>query len=180
MNKSILILLTAIVFCACGKESMHFSAKGFIGIDENTAIYLTSGYEADMEAIAFGKNNWHLFSKEQKTGEIEINDCSVYISSYPVGTRINQLCLYDVPDYGFLWVSFEDNGSGNYSVSGTHSDRPAAETVTQVSGTATVNRFHFNSSATYLDLDVVLHLDKEVRIVFKGVTPNDGIAWAMD
>ncbi len=180
MNKSLLIIWTAILFCSCGKETMPFGAKGVIKIEEETALYLMSGYEANMETIALGKNNWHLFSKEQKMGEIEINDCSVYISSYPGSPRINQLCLYEIPYYGFLWLFFEDNGSADYSVSGLHSDRTASESTTQISGTATVNSFHFNSSATYLDLDIVLHLDRQVHIMFKGTTPNDGISWAID
>ena len=51
---------------------------------------------------------------------------------------------------------------------------------TTISDTAKVNTFSYNTSSTCLNLDVTLNLDKTIRIVFNGSTPNDGLAWMMD
>ena len=134
-----------------------------------------------MSSIGFGKNIWHLFAEDiEIKSQSDINLCSVSVWSAPQEPILTSMALYGIPGYGNLMLECTSSGSNEYEIKGQFAEQMGAGQGTHVSGTAKVNTFSYNKSSTHLNLDVTLNLDKTIRIVFNGSTPNDGIEWMMD
>ena len=158
-----------------------FFAPGYITVDGERRIDLQCGYEADMSGMGFGKNIWHLFADDIVIkSQSDINQCSVSVWSAPQEPVLTSMALYGIPGYGNLMLEFGGSGSNEYEIKGQFAEQMGDGQGKPVSGTAYVKTFTCSSSSTRLSLDVTLNLDKTIRIVFKGSTPNDGLEWMMD
>ena len=180
MNRLVLLLsfCLSVFLASCTKETM---TAGYISVDGERRLDLQCGYEADMSGIGFGKNIWHLFAEDiEIKSQSDINQCSVSVWSAPQEPVITSMSIYGIPGYGNLMLEFSGSDSKGYKIKGQFAEQMGAGQGTHVSGTAKVNTFSSNSSSTHLNLDVTLNLDKTIRIVFNGSTPNDGIEWIMD
>ena len=154
---------------------------GYISVDGERMLDLKCGYEADMSGIGFGKNNWHLFADDiEIKSQSDINQCSVSVWSTTNKPVLTSIDIYGIPGYGNLMLEFSGSGPTEYGIKGQFAEQMGAGQGTTISGTAKVNTFSYNTSSTRLNLDVTLNLDKTIRIVFNGSTPNDGLAWMMD
>ena len=180
MNRIVLLLSFCLSFFlfSCTKGIW---APGYISVDGERWLDLQCGYEADMSSIGFGKNNWHLFAEDiEIQSQSDINYCSVSVWSAPQEPVLTSMAIYGIPGYGNLMLEFTSSGSNEYEIKGQFAEQMGAGQSTTISGTAKVNTFSYNTSSTCLNLDVALNLDKTIRIVFNGSTPNDGIEWMMD
>ncbi|MBR5904967.1 MAG: hypothetical protein IKZ51_00745 [Bacteroidales bacterium] len=179
MNRIVLLLSFCLSFCvvSCTKEIF---TPGYISVDGERRLDLQCGYEADMSGIGLGKNNWHLFTEDiEIKSQSDINQCSVSVWSAPQEPVITSMSIYGIPGYGNLMLEFSGSDSKGYKIKGQFAEQMGTGQGTQISGSAKVNTFSCNSSSTRLNLDVTLDLDKTIRIVFNGSTPNDGLAWMM-
>ena len=180
MNRLVLFLSLCLSFflTSCSKDLF---APGYISVDGERRLDLQCGYEADMSGIGFGKNIWHLFTEDiEIKGPSDINQCSVSVWSAPQEPVLTSIFIYGIPGYGNLMLEFSGSDSKEYEIKGQFEEQMGAGQGKHVSGTAKVNTFSYNKTSTHLKLDVTLNLDKTIRIVFKGSTPNDGIEWMMD
>lgn len=178
MKRIALLLSLCFFLVSCAKDIL---APGYISVNGERRLDLQCGYEADMSGIGFGKNIWHLFAEDiEIKNQSDINQCSVSVRSAPQEPVLTSMALYGIPGYGNLMLEFSGSGSNEYKIKGQFAEQMGAGQGTHVSGTAKVNTFSYNKSSTHLKLDVTLNLDKTIRIVFKGSTPNDGIEWMMD
>ena len=180
MNRLVLFLSFCFSFfvVSCTKDII---APGYISVDGERRLDLQCGYEADMSGIGFGKNIWHLFAEDiEIKSQSDINQCSVTIQSAPQKPVLTLMALYGIPGYGNLMLEFSGSGSDEYEIKGQFAEQMGAGQGKPISGTAYVKTFTCSSSSNRLSLDVTLNLDKTIRIVFEGSTPNDGIEWMMD
>ena len=180
MNRIVLLLSFCLSFflVSCTKDLF---ASGYISVDGERRLDLRCGYEADMSGIGFGKNNWHLFAEDiEIKSQSDINQCSVSVWSAPQEPVLTSIFIYGIPGYGNLMLEFSGSGPTEYGIKGQFAEQMGAGQGTTISGTAKVNTFSYNTSSTSLNFDVTLNLDKTIRIVFNGSTPNDGLAWMMD
>ena len=92
----------------------------------------------------------------------------------------SRICNWSLLVLAILMLEFSGSDSKGYKINGQFAEQMGAGQGTNVSGSAKVNTFSCNSSSTRLNLDVTLDLDKTIRIVFNGSTPNDGLAWMLD
>ena len=180
MNRFVLLLsLSFSLFLASCTEDIF--APGYISVNGERRLDLQCGYEADMSGIGFGKNIWHLFAEDiEIKGQSDINQCSVSVWSAPQEPVLTTMMIYGIPGYGNLMLEFSGSDSKKYEIKGQFAEQMGAGQGSHVSGTAIVNTFSYNKSSARLNLDVTLGLDKTIRIVFNGFTPNDGLAWMMD
>ena len=179
-TRIVLLLSFCISFLlvSCTKDIF---APGYISVDGERRLDLQCGYEADMDGIGFGKNNWHLFAEDiEIEKQSDINQCSVSVWGAPQEPKLMSMDIYGIPGYGNLMLEFSGSNSKEYDIKGQFAEQMGAGQGAHISGTAKVNTFSYNKSSTHLKLDVTLNLDKTIRIVFKGSTPNDGIEWMMD
>ena len=180
MNRIVLLLSFCLSFLLVSC-TIDIFAPGYISVDGEKRLDLQCGYEADMSGIGFGKNIWHLFAEDiEIKSQSDINHCSVSVWSAPQEPVLTSMALYGIPGYGNLMLEFTSSGSNEYEIKGQFAEQMGAGQGTHISGTAKVNTFSCNSSSTRLNLDVILNLDKTIRIVFNGSTPNDGIEWMME
>ena len=178
MKRIALLLLFCFFLVSCTKDIF---APGYISVDGERRLDLQCGYEADMSGIGFGKNNWHLIAEDiEIERRSDINQCSVSVWGAPQEPILMSMDMYGIPGYGNLMLEFSGSDSKEYEIKGQFAEQMGAGQGKHVSGTAKVNTFSYNKSSTHLKLDVTLNLDKTIRIVFKGSTPNDGIEWMMD
>lgn len=176
MNRVLISLsfCLALFLVSCSKDQV---ASGYISVDGEKRLELKCGFEADMSGIGMGKHNWHLFENVVEAGsESKIAQYAVTVWSASSEPRLSSLIFSDIPGYGYLYLEF--SGTGTSTVTGRYAE--IGGQGKDISGTARVNAFSYNSSSTYLRLDVTFFLDKTIRLVFKGPTPNDGIKWMVD
>ncbi|MBO4634233.1 MAG: hypothetical protein J5669_02540 [Bacteroidales bacterium] len=149
---------------------------GYISVDGTRVVELKCGFEADMSPMLMGKNNWNLFAEPQEAGSVDMNKCKVGIQASPGNPSLRHVWIYGVSPYKQLYLELTSVSSTEYDVK----DEFPQSSDSGKLGTAKVDTFVINTSATQLDLDIVLSLDKEIRIVFHGPTPNDGLNWIFD
>ena len=180
MNRLVLFLSFCLSFllASCSKDLF---APGYISVDGERRLDLQCGYEADMSGVGFGKNIWHLFAEDLEIKSLsDIDQCSVSVWSAPQEPVLTSMFIYGIPGYGNLMLEFSSSDSKEYEIKGQFAEQMGAGQGMHISGTAKVKTFSYNKSSTRLNLDVTLTLDKTIRIVFNGSTPNDGIEWMMD
>ena len=180
MNRIVLLLSFCLYFClvSCTKDIF---APGYISVDGERRLDLQCGYEADMSGIGFGKNNWHLFAEDiEIKSQSDINQCSVSVWGAPQEPKLMSMDIYGIPGYGNLMLEFSGSNSKEYDIKGQFAEQMGAGQGAHISGTAIVNTYSYNKTSTRLNLDITLTLDKTIRVVFRGSTPNDGIEWMMD
>lgn len=179
-----LVLICLSLFAvSCAKNQAGEAATentdsvGYISVDGARVVELKCGFEADMSPKGWGKNNWNLFAIEQTVGNVDINKCAVSIQASESTAVLYSLYVYDIPGYGNLILELSQTGTTSFDVQGRFVEKMGADGSKHISGTAKLDDYVINALATQLDLDLVLNLDKVIRVVFHGPTPNDGLSW---
>lgn len=169
-----LFVLVSFFAASCVKEEM---GAGYINIGGVRRLDIKCGFQADMSALGLGKNVWHLFASKQQAGKVDFDYCAVKVSAAPDERALVSMNIYGIPNYGDLEVKFSGSGPKEYEIEGTITNQTGNNKDIQMSGTAEVSSFSFNANATSLNLDVLFNLDRQIRVVYRGPTPNDGKSW---
>ena len=165
MKKVLCFVMLLAIVSAC-KDSLGKDEKGFVSVNGEKVISIHSGSEADMEGIGLGKAYWNLFLNGQSNSEEAIATLratidpesgkllpvSIFIRNIPGHENINIDGLKCTPDGR---CSYQD-----YVI--------------------TVTRFSTNETFTSLDADISIASHSELRIVYSGETPNDGVTYRLD
>ena len=85
---------------------------------------------------------------------------------------IQHVSLHRVPEYGNIYLTFEGSGH-HYTVHRAFASGEGADDL----GTAVVNSFVFNTSAKVLKVDIRIHMEDDIHIVFRGRISDDASGW---
>ena len=177
-----------LICSSCSKIDWLGGEKGYVSINGEKVASITNGYESDMENIGLGKGYWHLCTKSQKKGEINYDGLVATLRSdkdmktgklYPFS-----IMIVNIPGFDGVYIDgLNPTDDGSYYYRGykkylmTEGDEPQ-----YIDYTVTVNQFSTNSSYSKLKADITIVTDSglNIRLVFSGKTPNDGIEYALN
>lgn len=186
MKKAFWGILTIIMLLGCSKEELGLFEKGFISVNGERVVKINCGYELNMDSIGMGKANWQLFDQSQKKGEPNYDHLHARLSG-STDSKTNKpfpfsVFISNIPGYPNIYIDgLSPTENGNYFLRvpiEAHPDGPVyAEYY------VTVNTFSYNTSCTRLKADILIKSDRfdyEVRLVYSGNTPNDGVDYMMN
>lgn len=165
MKKFFYIVMLFAIVSAC-KDNLGKDEKGFVSVDGEKVISIHSGSEADMEGIGLGKACWNLFLNGQSNSEEAIATLRATLD--PENGKLLPVSIFirHIPDHENINIDgLECTSDGRCSYQDYE---------------ITVNRFSANETFTSLDVDISIASDSELRIVYSGETPNDGVTYRLD
>lgn len=179
-------ILATIMLTACSKDELGLFENGFISVNGVKVQEINYGYEANMETIGSGKANWKLFDQSQKKGDLDYDHYHAYLRAATDPTTFKPypftVFITNIPGYKNIYIDgLYPTENGDYFLRVPIDATPDGPVYAEYY--VTVNKFSYNSSCTNLKADIVIKSDQfdyEVRLVYSGSTPNDGVDYYLD
>ena len=187
--KKVFALFLLFALFSCNKNDLNVDLglapgeTGYLSVDGEKVTSINYGYEADMSNIGFEKGYWHFFESRQRIGDVNLNDMAVslraVIDPETGEQRLFSISIKNIPGHDGIYIDgMTRNDDGSYHYRGRFVEE--GEAPTYVDYTIRVNKFSFNDSYTSLQADITISSDFEVRVVYSGETPNDGMHYMMN